>query len=391
MRRLMENRAAKNRTVVSPDLPTEPILAPHPGAGEPVSMEPEVPQIVRPKQEIDENLLPGLEETPVRPFATISPGAIISRAAAMVPENLDPDSDKSQIHPVSVREEETLILGRETSPNRRAKRRPSRLIAQSTLLNAYRLRHVALLLLIFGIPIWLWQSGRIDTARSSLANGASAMIADVRQAMGLRLKHVYVDGRKLTRASALAQALAMKPGKDVTNIDLETVRARVIALPWVAFVTVQRRLPDALYISIKEHKPIARLKTGGRVILVGAKGAIIPVSARSSDRRLLLLEGKQAPAKLTELLNLLAMAPHLGRRVRSAQRLGARRWNLRFDNGVVLMLPDTSVTESWLRFAKLEGKHRLLARGAKIFDMRLTDRLVIRTGRGSINPDGSSG
>ena len=60
------------------------------------------------------------------------------------------------------------------------------------------------------------------------------------------------------------------------------------------------------------------------------------------------------------------------------QRVGGRRWDLRFDNGVAVALPAEAWDAAWRRLAGIERAHRLLARELARIDLRFPDRMVIR-------------
>jgi cell division protein FtsQ len=91
---------------------------------------------------------------------------------------------------------------------------------------------------------------------------------------------------------------------------------------------------------------------------------------------------RQEPAYQT----LMTIAPALKPKVRAATWVGNRRWDLLFDTGETLSLPEgTDEAAKALRlFAERDGTLRLLGRGWLKFDMRNPDRMVMR------KPDGSS-
>ncbi|MFQ3669896.1 MAG: FtsQ-type POTRA domain-containing protein [Verrucomicrobiia bacterium] len=57
----------------------------------------------------------------------------------------------------------------------------------------------------------------------------------------------------------ILNAAAVLPGQSLMAVDLNAVRQRVEALPAVASVRVQRRLPATLRIYVEERQPVARL------------------------------------------------------------------------------------------------------------------------------------
>jgi cell division protein FtsQ len=70
--------------------------------------------------------------------------------------------------------------------------------------------------------------------------------------------------------------------------------------------------------------------------------------------------------------------PALSARVKAAVRVGDRRWDLHFDNGSTVRLPESGADGAWHRLAKLERQEGLLERDIVSVDMRLGDRMTVR-------------
>ena len=77
---------------------------------------------------------------------------------------------------------------------------------------------------------------------------------------------------------------------------------------------------------------------------------------------------------------MLNQEPRLARQVISAVRVGKRRWNVEFRNGIQVRLPEADPHSAWRRLARLDARHQLLARDVRMIDMRLPDRLILRPG-----------
>jgi cell division protein FtsQ len=107
-------------------------------------------------------------------------------------------------------------------------------------------------------------------------------------------------------------------------------------------------------------------------------GATMPVADVSRYTGMIVLTGPDAPAHAKALLDLLALEPDLGARVIAAQRVGARRWNLRLDNGVDIRLPEEEAAAAWRTLADMERDEGLIDRDLVMIDLRTPDRLVVR-------------
>src|SRR5260370_6854473 len=75
---------------------------------------------------------------------------------------------------------------------------------------------------------------------------------------------------------------------------------------------------------------------------------------------------------------MLASEPELASRVTAAIRVGGRRWNLRIDDVIDVLLPEEGAETAWSRLAELERASALLKRDLQAVDLRLPDRLGLR-------------
>src|SRR5690606_2034590 len=69
--------------------------------------------------------------------------------------------------------------------------------------------------------------------------------------------NVEGDLQYIDRASVQA-ALAPYQQKSLVTIDLDALRADLLAMPWVSAASVRRVWPDQLVINLDEHLPVAR-------------------------------------------------------------------------------------------------------------------------------------
>ncbi|MCY4239379.1 MAG: FtsQ-type POTRA domain-containing protein [Rhodospirillaceae bacterium] len=317
--------------------------------------------------------------------ADISAAAIIAKAAATVPsQNDDCDANHHKSDPAVIDAPSTTMSGSiaagERPPRRirRARWRPLRIAGDQLRKHTGVAFRLATLLALFGFPVWLWQSGHLDSTIAVVDQGASDAREAFQAALGLRLEHVYVVGRHRTSRKALSSVLGLDRGAALTGIGIAALRRRLRALPWISDAAIERRWPNVLFIRIREHTAIARYQNDGRMQLVASTGDVIDVDAAADHQGKLLIKGKGAPVAAAALLKILRSRPVLADRVVSATRKGQRRWDLTFDNGAFLKLPERRPDAAWHRFAALNKTHELLAKGALGFDMRTRFDFVIR-------------
>ncbi len=71
--------------------------------------------------------------------------------------------------------------------------------------------------------------------------------------------------------------------------------------------------------------------------------------------------------------------PDLRRRVTAAVRVGGRRWNVQIEGRIDVRLPEADTAAAWSQLARIERQQGLLSRDVIVIDLRLPDRLVVRT------------
>lgn len=228
--------------------------------------------------------------------------------------------------------------------------------------------------IVGGGLMWSLHSGWLQQQWGTAADLALDATADA----GLNLQTVEVHGRGETRQSDIVGALGAPRGAPLLGLDIDAMRGRLAALPWIVSAEVERRYPDRLVVTVKEAEPMALWQRNQKLFLVSRVGKVIETADLAKYSKLLVIVGDNAPAQAGSLFDLLAQEPKLQERVTAAVFVGKRRWNLRFDNGVDVKLPEENPAAAWSRFADLQAQHGLLEKDVRVIDLRLPDQVVLR-------------
>ncbi|HUL05375.1 MAG TPA: FtsQ-type POTRA domain-containing protein [Candidatus Acidoferrum sp.] len=221
---------------------------------------------------------------------------------------------------------------------------------------------------------WLVRDGWVDRQVASLDRGFVATSAQ----LGFTVDRVLADGRNETTSSQVLSAVGVQLGEPIFSVDLEAARARLLTLPWVATATIERRLPDTLYVRITETTPLALWQQQQKLHLLGGDGRVIADAPIERFADLLVVVGPDAPEHAGELLDMMATQPELRRRVTAAVRIGGRRWNLRIDNGIDVKLPEQNGAAAWAELGRLERDYGILGRDLTVIDLRLPNQLQVQ-------------
>jgi cell division protein FtsQ len=200
--------------------------------------------------------------------------------------------------------------------------------------------------------------------------------------LGFTLKHVETRGNQRVSTQAIYTIAFSQQSSAMPLVDLDDTRARLLRLPWIREARVSRRLPDTMVIEVVERVPVAVWQQQGRFHLVDADGVVLePVGTAMPD--LVRLIGPGANRHFASLSALLEAAPRLRPMVTDATWVGQRRWDLHFQGGEVLSLPEgeAEARRAIERFAQMDQRDSLLGRGFARIDMRDPRRVYIRISR----------
>lgn len=205
---------------------------------------------------------------------------------------------------------------------------------------------------------------------------------------GFRVRSVDIQGIRRMDSKPVSQIALDQKSMAMPLVDVADIRQRLLHYGWVKDARVSRRLPDTLVIDIVEREPAALWQDEQRLSLIDAEGVVldrVPISAMPD---LPLLIGPGANAQSRQLDALLAAVPSLRPQLESASWVGKRRWDLNFQSGETVALPEgqPEAKAALAKFARLDKTAGLLGRGIVRIDLRLPGKMVVRLPRGAGEP-----
>lgn len=199
----------------------------------------------------------------------------------------------------------------------------------------------------------------------------------VSRVMGLSAQNIKISGLVRETPQAVLAAIGVEAGASLIGFSAENAEMRLKNIDWVADATVRRIFPNRLEIKVTERVPFAIWQRGGKYYLIDATGAAMSADPKPYAGKLLLVTGEGAQLAVAGLVNHLESNVALKSRLVAASRVGERRWNLHFPNGVKVLLPENGVEDALARLEKLEIEQGILERAIASIDLRLPDRMVI--------------
>lgn len=216
----------------------------------------------------------------------------------------------------------------------------------------------------------------------------STLLIETTRDAGFVLNDLRIQGIERTKRNNILSVLDVDDGMPLLSVDLEALQKRIEALPWVKRAEVSRILPGGLNISVIECEPFALLQTNGSVDLIDPDGMIITNKGLGEFSHLPLLVGNITQREISHYSSLAAIDNEISKLVKSAVRVGGRRWDIILNNGIRIKLPEDAALaynafSAWEKFVRLNNQYNLIAREISVIDLRTPDRLILR-----ITPEG---
>ena len=212
---------------------------------------------------------------------------------------------------------------------------------------------------------------------------AGAAVAEAIGGAGFTMRRVEIKGARRVSRLDIYNIAFDQPSMAMPMVDLEATRARLLRFGWIKEARVHRRLPDTLVIDIVERVPVAIWQQSGQLNLIDGEGVVLEPVRIEAMPDLPRVIGAAANRHLADLNGLLEAAPHLRPQVTDATWVGDRRWDIRFQSGELLSLPegDDAARRAMLVFARMDQQTSMLGRGYARIDMRIPDRAIVRLTR----------
>lgn len=218
---------------------------------------------------------------------------------------------------------------------------------------------------------------------AGIPNAVGTEMGQMAGRAGFKVKRVDVKG--LNRMDSLTVYAVALDQRSIAMplVDVEKIRGQLLQYGWIGDARISRRWPDTLVVDIVERKPEAVWQFNKRLMLIDGTGVILEMVDPRAIPDLPLIIGPNANQRVETLFQLLDLAPGVKPHLAGATWVGNRRWDLRFDSGEILALPegDGNAATALRHFARIEAKERLLGRGFIRFDMRDPAKLVVRLQR----------
>jgi cell division protein FtsQ len=258
--------------------------------------------------------------------------------------------------------------------------------APATIIDEVTGEEVRVSSIFFGIAMLIailvataaWMGGSL----SQIGIRFGGFIDDTARMAGLHVRDVRAPGLEEdypALATEVRAAAMIEPGENMFRADPYVIRHRVEATQKVLNVRVHRLWPGQVLIFAEPSQPVALWHDGRDWKVVDGLGRLLPDMSAQEHGTLLRLAGREAPIAAPALVEALTGVPELETRLAVATRVGERRWDLRFVNGVTVRLPeDAAMPQALERLDRLQLRTALTQRPVEMIDLRSAGRIYLK-------------
>tara|TARA_B100000989_G_scaffold282485_1_gene247584 strand:- start:1467 stop:2303 length:837 start_codon:yes stop_codon:yes gene_type:complete len=200
---------------------------------------------------------------------------------------------------------------------------------------------------------------------------------------GFRIENIIIAGTNNLPKDYINNIIKIYNDVNIFKINLSTIHNKIIKNSWVKEAYIERVLPNTLKIKILEKKPIAIWQNNKTNKLVTANGEVIShgnVNIFKNDFP--IIKGNKSKENIYSILRILEANKSLFKNIWSLTFINQRRWDLHFNQGLVVRLPAQNVNEAWEKIIKLQQNYNILNLKLTEIDLRNPKQIL-----GKINFD----
>ena len=200
---------------------------------------------------------------------------------------------------------------------------------------------------------------------------------------GFKIENVLITGTLNLSENYIKDIIETHNDGSIFNIDLSLIYNKIKQNSWVKEVSIERILPNIIKIKIIENEPIAIWQNKKDNKLITANGDIIfDGNVNDFKNDFPIIKGKKSVENIFSILKILKTNQNFSKNIWSLTFINERRWDLHFNQGLVVRLPSKDIKKAWQKIIKLQKHYNVLNLRLTEIDLRNPNQIL-----GKINFD----
>ena len=200
---------------------------------------------------------------------------------------------------------------------------------------------------------------------------------------GFKIKNILISGTHNLSQDYLRNIINTQNHINILNVNLHTIYNKIIQNSWVEETYVERILPDTIKIKVLEKKPIAiwQNQKGNKLITINGD-VISHANVNKFKNSFPIIKGEKSKENISTILKILETNKNFAKNIWSLTFINQRRWDLHFNQGLIVRLPSQDVIKAWQKIIKLQQNYNILNLRLTEIDLRNPEQIL-----GKINFD----
>jgi len=190
---------------------------------------------------------------------------------------------------------------------------------------------------------------------------------------------IIIKGNKRLNTIAIEGVIKDFVGnKNILDVSLPALKDHLKQqIPWIKTATINRNIPNILYLVIEEYQPFAIWFNGIEKFVIDKDGNTI-IAVKNSENpqefdNMFIVSGNGANINVKSFFNIVAINPDFSNLIYSAHWVGGRRWDIRLSDGTLIKMPENNIYQAWQDLLKIiKNKQNI-----KSIDLRIENRIYI--------------
>ncbi|MDR2782163.1 MAG: FtsQ-type POTRA domain-containing protein [Holosporaceae bacterium] len=191
------------------------------------------------------------------------------------------------------------------------------------------------------------------------------------------IKKVEFDGNERVSDVLLLKTSGLKYKSNIFSHSVQDVKDKLESITWIKSATVQRKLPDTIYVRVAERTPIAILQSKYKLYLIDQDGKILENDGVGNFGNLPIVVGEGAEKEFDQLLRCLDRFHKIRKQLVFAVRIGRRRWNIKINKGITVKLPESGVMHALGILEEISDDNGFFNEDIESIDLRMLDRVIV--------------
>jgi cell division protein FtsQ len=239
------------------------------------------------------------------------------------------------------------------------------------------------------LTLAMWMGGSLGAFGKNFGNGVDV----IARSAGLSITKINVEGLDPLVEERAREVAGVHVGGNILSADPHDIRKRVEQLEAVSDVSVYRFWPNQITILAQARDPIALWQDEhGAWRVIDQRGRTLAEADPQAFMHLPRITGEEAASAAATLVTAMSDYPDLATRMETANRVGGRRWDVKFRSGGEVAFPeDAQLVKALGALNMMQAQNRVLDLPVTRIDARHPERFALRPTAGAppANPGGA--